>query len=270
MTIVSPVGYTLPGGDQPLTHARILHSRNWLSGGTVSVSSTDADYFADAPNNTLTYEKWKPATTGAETWEYDHGSAVECDCCCIAAHDFGSQAVTVSIQYWNGSTWVDLVPSFVPSDDGAIMAIFNPTTAQRWRVGVQTSSSDPGRVAVIKFGKALQMERPIYGGHAPLDFGRVSSNRVNRSETGEFLGITKQFSNLVTSFEWQNVTASWVRSNLGDLQRATESDAIFIAWRPESFEEVGFGLVSKPPSASNLGIRDLMAVGLSMNGYAHD
>ncbi|MCP5073125.1 MAG: hypothetical protein GY947_07500 [Rhodobacteraceae bacterium] len=50
--------YTLPGADQPLTHARIAHRKNWCD-GTVVVNNTSTGFFADAPNNALTYEKWR-------------------------------------------------------------------------------------------------------------------------------------------------------------------------------------------------------------------
>lgn len=270
MTIVSPAGYTLPANDQPLTHARILHRRNWLTGGTITASSTATDFFATAPDNSLTYEFWQPSTTGFETWEFDNGSAIECDCAAIAAHDLATQAVTVSIQYFNGSTWADLVTAFAPTDDSPIMAIFEPITAQRWRIGITTAGSTPGKIAVIRFGKLLQMERPIYGGHAPLLFGRRTEFNTNTSETGEFLGMSKQRTMLSTSFEWPHVTAAWVRSNWPAMQRAAEDDAIFIAWRPEDFEEVGFGRVTGTPSASNMGIRDLMTVGFSLQAHSHD
>lgn len=75
MTLILQTGYSLPGGDQPLTHARIAHSRNWRSGGTAVASSTATGFFANAPLNTLTYEKWKP-TSATGSWEYNHGSPV--------------------------------------------------------------------------------------------------------------------------------------------------------------------------------------------------
>lgn len=105
MSVIFQSAYSLPAGDQPLTHARIAHSLNWLSGGTATASSTATGYFANAPLNTLTYEKWKP-TSATGTWEYDHGSAVECDYCCIGGHTLGASGSTIQIEYWDGAAWV--------------------------------------------------------------------------------------------------------------------------------------------------------------------
>ena len=38
MTILYQASYSLPANDQPLTHARIAHSRNWLDGGTATAT----------------------------------------------------------------------------------------------------------------------------------------------------------------------------------------------------------------------------------------
>ena len=102
MTVILESGYSLPSGDYPLTHARIGHTLNWLAGGTAVGSSTATGFFADAPLNTLTYERWKPSSVAA-TWEYDHGSAVECDYAAIAAHTMGTNGNSALVQYWNGS-----------------------------------------------------------------------------------------------------------------------------------------------------------------------
>ena len=58
MTVIIESGYVLPSGDDPMTHARIAHARNWIQ-GDVSASATATDYFLDAPNNSMTFEKWK-------------------------------------------------------------------------------------------------------------------------------------------------------------------------------------------------------------------
>jgi hypothetical protein len=267
MTVILESGYSLPSGDKPLTYARIAHSLNWLSGGTASVSSTATGFFANAPLNTLTYERWKPASVTA-TWEYNHGSAAEADYCCIAAHTMGTNGNSVQVQYWTGSAWADLCPVTAVTSDEPIMVIFEPETRQRWRISI-TGGTAP-EVGVIKFGTAMQMERPIYGGVAPIPMARQTILRSNYSETGEYLGRVQQRSYLSASYSWQHLTSDWVRANWPDFQRATEAEPFWLAWRPGTFGDVGYCQVDEVPIPSNMGIRDLLSVSMSVRARGYD
>lgn len=267
MTVFYETGYALPGGDEPLTHARILHARNWLSGGTASASGTDADYFEDAPLNSLTYEKWKPDALAA-TWEYDHGSAAECDCCCIAAHDMGSNGNSLDVEYYTGAAWVSVfsAPQSV-ADDSPIMVIFEPETRQRWRIGI--SGGTAPTIGAIRFGAALQMARPLFGGHAPVNTARRADLAINRTDTGEVIGRSVRSVTYATAYEWNNLSTAWVRANWPDLQRAIEAEPFWIAWRPGDNGDVAYAQTDTVPIPQNTGIADLMAVGLQirMQGY---
>ena len=267
MTVILESGYSLPSGDEPMTHARIAHSGNWFAGGTVTASTTDSDYFEDAPDNSLTYEKWKPTAIGA-TWETDLGAAQEVDYCCIAAHDMGTKGVSLVVQYHNGSTWVDVSPVTAIADDSPVMAIFEPVTAQRWRISLSVGTAP--KIGVIRFGKALQMQRAIYGGHSPLDLGRQTVLRSNISATGQFLGQSKIRNHLSASFAWQHLTADWVRTNWMPFQRAMEEEPFFIAWRPDDFGEVGYCQSNTPAVPQNTGQADLMSVTLQVKALAYD
>ena len=267
MAVVFEAGYTLPGADEPLTHARIAHSGNWLSGGTVTASTTATDFFAAAPNNSLTYEKWQPTASPA-TWEYDHGSAVETDYCVIGAHNLGAVSATVNVQAEIAAVWTTLV-SVSPTTDEPIFAIFEPRTQQAWRLSITYAGTAP-TIGVIKFGKAMQMQRTIYGGHSPLDMARQTVLRSTYSETGEFLGRTKQRTYNQTSFGFDNLTAQWVRDNWRPFQRAMEAEPFFIAWRPATWPEVGLCQVDSVPVPSNAGVRDLMSVDMNVRALGYD
>lgn len=410
------VGYSLPGSDEPLTHARIAHAGNWLANGAAVASDTDAAYFADGPLNSLTYEKWSPfanvlaapedfedaewAKTGvtvsgalvtentstgqhkvqdsaisftavahtlsvdvkasgrheirliaqdgvttfaayfdlndmsvgtavnatgsikhlgggkyrcsiaftpasgtgnvqillsngsettsytgdgvsgvnlyeawlseaAATWEYAHTKSSSCDYICIGAHTLGSDGATFKVQYHNGSTWADLCAAQSPTDDSPIYAIFAPVTASRFRLNISSFAKSP-KVGIFKAGLSLQMERPIYGGHVPLVMSRQTTLRSNYSETGEFLGRTKQRVQLTSSFSWQHLSATWVRANWPGFQTAIETEPFFIAWRPGTFTDAGLCQVDATPAPTNMGIRDLMSVDVEVRGYGHD
>ena len=267
MTVIYETGYSLPSGDQPLTHARIAHSLNWLSGGTVTASSTATGYFAGGPTNSLTYERWKPAGATA-TWEYDHGSAVECDYCAIAAHTMGTNGNSLTVQYYDGAAWQDLTASTAITTDGPLMAILEPVTAQRWRISLASGTAP--EIGVVKFGSALQMQQPLYGGHAPISTARQTILRSNYSETGEFLGRSKQRTYLATQYAWQHPTEAWVRANWPTFQLATESEPFFIAWRPDRLDDVAFAQLDEVPIPSNMGIRAYMEVSMQVRARGYN
>lgn len=264
MGIVFESGYSLPASDYPLTHARILHSGVWLSGGTASASSTDADYYVDGPANSLTYERWRPTSVTAN-WAYDHGSVATCDCACIAAHTAGTDGSTLRLDYYDGSTW-QAIASVSPTDDMPVMFIFDPVSASQWRIVVTGAVCEIG---VVKFGTAMQMPRPIYGGHSPLQMSREMTLRTNYSETGEMLGRSVQRTMLSGSFSWSNLPAQWVRETWRPFQTAL-AEPFFIAWRPSSFSEVAYCTSDSIPVPSNQGTRDLMSVEMSVRGHAWD
>lgn len=265
MTVIFQSGYSLPGGDQPLRNARIGHSLNWLAGGTAVPSTTATGYFANAPMNSLTYERWKPSAVPA-TWEYAHTGSVTVDYAAVAGHTLSG--CTVRFERWNGAAWIAISPDTAITDNGPIFLIFTPVAAQRLRLNVLSGTAP--EVAVIKFGRALQLEQPIFGGHTPIDFGRQTVLRSNKSETGEYLGRTKQRTLLSTSFSWSHLSTAWMEANWVTLQKATESEPFWIVWRPSDRQQVGYCQTDSVPIPQNMGIRDFMEVELSVRGLAYD
>jgi len=267
MGVILESGYTVPGGDEPLTHARIAHANNWITGGTITASSTATDFFADGPDNSLTYEKWQPSSVTA-TWENNFGSSQDYDYCLIAAHNMGTQGNSLQVQTYDSASWTDLIPTTAITDDMPILCIFTEQTDTRARIRI-TNGSAP-TIGVIKFGKALQMQQPLYGGHSPLDMARQTIVRSNYSETGEFLGKSKQRTYCETEFAWSHLTASWVRTNWRPFQKAVETEPFGIAWRPDDFSEVGYCQTDSVPIPSNMGVRDYMSVSLSVRALGYD
>ena len=252
-----------------MTHARIAHAGNWESPSVITASTTDADFFADGPDNSLTYEKWKPTALPAD-WEADYGANVTVDYCVIGAHTLGTDGCNIKVQKWDGvSAWVDIIGTTAISTDEPIMAIFAPVTIDELRVRVTSGTSNP-EIGVIKFGSFLQMARPIYGGHSPMNMGRQTTMRQNISETGEWLGRTKQRTSLRGSFAWQHLSATWVRANWPLFQKSIETEPFFIAWRPDTFDDVSLCWSDATPIPTNMGVKDLMAVTLNATGYGYD
>jgi hypothetical protein len=267
VTVLIQASYNLPVADEPLCNARIAHSGNWLDGGTATASSTDSDYFEDAPTNTLTYEKWKPNGTSSETWEYDHGSAATCNYCAIAGHTIGTSGATIQVGYHDGSTWSNLIPAQTVSDNGPIFCIFAPTTAQRWRIAVDGAAPTVG---VVKFGLALQMPQDIYAGHTPAGFSQQPIRRTNFSEAGETLGtaVSRRYSQ--NTYAWDRLPHWWMTANWTALQRALETDPIWIAWRPISYPDVSFGMVEETPIPETTGLLNFLQTSITVRSLGYD
>lgn len=254
--------------DQPLGHARIAHSGNWLTGGTVAASSTATGYFADGPNNSLTYEKWQANGSTFATWAYTHTGAAECDYCVIAAHNLGTASVTVDVQAEISATWTTLV-SFTPTDDEPIMALFEPRTQTKWRLRLVYSGDEP-TIGVIKFGKALQMERPIYNEYTVPNFARQTILRSTYSESGEFLGRTKQRTYLEIPLRWSIISRSWADTNWYPAIKAMESEPFFIAPIPDSRDDVIFGQTTGALPAPAETASGYMSLQVDVRGYGFD
>lgn len=267
MAVILESGYTLPANDEPLTHARIAHANNWITGGTITASSTAANFFADGPDNSLTYEKWQPSSIAA-TWENNFGSSQDYDYCLIAAHNLGTTGCSLQVQTYASGAYTDLIPTTAITDDMPIFCIFSEQSDTRARIRLTVGSAPT--IGVIKFGKALQMPRPIFGGHDPLDLARQTIMRQNNSETGEFLGRSKQRVYTESSFDWTHLTSAWVRSNWKSFQTATEEEPFGIAWRPSSYGEAALCYTLDNARPTNMGIRDLMEVSVSVRALGYD
>lgn len=264
MGVIFEAGYTLPGADEPLTHSRIAHSGNWLTGGTVAASTTATDFYADAPNNSLTYEKWKG--TAAATWEYNHGETAECDYCIIAGHTMGTSSATFKVQYENAG-WVDLCAAASPSSNEPIIVIFEPQTRQRWRVNISAGTPE---VSVIRFGKALQMERPLYGEYTPVNLARQTELRSNYSESGEFLGRTKQRTHSEFSMSWRMLSRAWVLANWLPAIKSFETEPFLVAPDPSTFDEAAFCQTTGPVPPISQGANGYLATSLSIRARGYD
>ena len=289
MGVWPEIGYTVAPGEEPYTHARIGHSGNWHA-GTMTASTTDSDYFADGPDTTLTYEKWKPTVLPA-TLQVKFGAAKTVDYCAIGAHTLGTTGCAISVEYWDGSAWVAVIMSYLQDsngdliytsggdlieitgvtavDDMTIMVFFPEVSTTKMRLVVR-SGSDLPKIGVMKFGKILQMPQAIYAGHTPLDLTRITTMRTTQSETGEFLGSTVLRTSQGGGYSWTHLKADWVRSNWRDVQKSVETEPFFIAWRPETFSEAVFCKVSATPTPSNMGIKDYMQVDMEVRGYGYD
>lgn len=262
MGLVISSSLTLGSSDFDLSHARIGYEQ---LAGTTTATNEASGFPAIATNNPLTYSFWKP-TSLASYLEINYGATKDVDFIGIAAHEFGSFGSSVIAEYWDGAQWVELY-SFAPGTDAPIMLLFDEVLTSKVRIGVLAGGLP--RVGVLYTGKALVMERPIYGGHSPIALSRRTEYSNNVSESGQWLGRSIKSQGSATKFSWDNLTAAWYRANFDKFVSVAKSAPFFIAWRPDSYpNEIGYTWTSSDIRPTNKGKRDLMSVSLSVEGLA--
>ena len=254
-------GYTV-GSNEPLNHARILWD---VLAGTVSADGTNGDYAA----NDYTAQRWTLAA-GANDWTLTLTAAADVDTVFISAHNLTGRTVVIS-------TSPDLVTAYttratvVVGDNSTIAALFNDgsgnaISAQRIKVNVSEGTDNV--VGIIRAGEALQMQRPFYGGYAPIRLNRVTEGQQSFSETGQWLGRTEKRRALSTTYNWVHLTADWYRTNFDPFAQTLPLKPFGIVGNPSRMaEDVAWAWVQNDPSPSNMGIRDLMQVSLNVTGY---
>lgn len=229
------------------------------SGGSISYTGTS-----------LSLKVLRVAMHESEAWlRYDLFDAATGDTMAVAGHNLGTGQTEITFQHDSDEddTFTD-IEAVSPSDNGPVFLIHGEVTSKRWRVRLRRGVLP--KISVFRVGAALQMQRPIYGGHTPLDLGRQTILRTNYSGTGEVLGRSKERSFLSTAFEWRFLTAAWVRANWSELQRAVEDEPFFIAWRPDTFNEAGYCQTDAVPVPSNTGQNDFMNVSMRVRGLGYD
>lgn len=248
------------GPDDLLCHARIGY-QTMTRNATVAVSSSAAGFPADSLKNSMTYDRWRPESVPAYV-AFNQADAVEVDYIGIAGHNLYSVGAMITVQHSNnGVTW-STVAIMEPSRDGALMIQFEPVTAKYWRVSIDGGIPT---IAVIYFGKVLVMQRGNYGGHSPGTLSRITDTMPNKSDTGQFLGRSIIRQGYGTSYAWSNLTANWYRQYFDPFVESARKYPFFIQWFPEKFpDEVLYAWTDDNISPSNMGVRDLMSVGFSV------
>lgn len=253
----------------PLTHARIGYD-NFVPDSTVTGTTEEAGFPADAVQRQTTWERWKPNSTTNQDLLIAPATSQEANYIGIAAHTLGSTGATVEFAYSVDNVTFTTIETLEPADNSAIMVIFPLADAGYWRVRIVSATSAPN-IGVVYIGTTLDMERPIYGGHSPINLSRQTVVRPTESEKGQWLGRSVIRYGLQTSYDWNNLKAAWYRANFDPFVKEARFHPFFIAWRPADYpQEVAFGWTSQDIQPSNSGTRDLMSVSVSVSAYADE
>jgi hypothetical protein len=243
---------------QPLTHCRIGID-NILSSANCTGSAVSGFPLSNAFIE-QTYEFFKPSGTDS-TVLIDLGSAQDVNYFGLVGRNMGSVRLESSTDNTTFATVLDV-------NDGAnviTMGLFDTVNARYFKFTFFGSTQE---IVKLNMGVTLDMPRPIYGGHTPINLNRATEYRNNVSEGGQFIGRTLKRSGFKGSFSWSNITAAWIRSYFEDFIFKARTENFFIAWRPATFPaEVGYCQTSSDISPTNQGVRDLMSVSITAQGY---
>lgn len=240
-----------------------------LTESNVIASSEAAGFPVVSLANPLTAERWKPVTLPA-TVTIDAGGPVDVDYFGLASHTFARDRCVIVAQYSaDGLAWTDISDAS-PGDGKPIMFVFDTIRARFWRISISGPGSVPS-LGVLFIGKLLQMSRGIYQGHTPITMGRKTKVIRNKTEGGQFAGISIITEGVSTSIEFKNLDGYWYRENFEPFVVAVRGAPFFWAWRYSEFKyEVGYVWTTDDIKPVNSGPRNLMSVSFSVEGYSDE
>jgi hypothetical protein len=257
MTLITS-GYTV-GNNEPLNHARILYD---FKLGTASGGGTNPDFAA----NDYTAQRWQ--TTGAADFTFEFAANQNVDTFVIAAHNLAGVGVTISTSTTTTGTFTTRA-TFTPSDNTPIFVMANTGTGlpfgiRRYRVTVASQAA----VGIIRAGLALQLQQPLYGGHNPALWNRVTEGQQAFSETGQWLGRTQKRLAYATNYEWTHIKAAWYRDNFEPFAQTLPLKPFAIAGNPQAMPyDVAWAWAQGDVQPQNMGIRDFVTMGMQVTGY---
>ena len=143
----------------------------------------------------------------------------------IGLHFTGSG--TVRVEYVVGSTTISTEST---SASGAVMVLFDAASV----VTVQVIVSDfTGYLANIMLGRYTELQRKLYVGHKPVNYGRVTDRVQGLSESGQFLGHITRRTTKATRIDVQNLTPSYYRNTLNSFIEAGVMQPHYWSYRRE-------------------------------------
>jgi hypothetical protein len=254
-TPIAPQGFPYP-----FTHSRILYKNEFAQ----AAASPIAGQGVTVPN---TFERWRPAS-GTQTLILTRPAPVLIDAVAIGASVFNGATVTIEISP-SASGAFTAIETAEPTDDRALMVLLSePVTVQRIRVTL-TGGSDR-EIGVIYAGVALQMERPLFGGHSPINLSARTDYQNQVSDSGNWLARSIVREGLETEYTFKYISDAWYRSEFQPFVISARREPFFVAWRPEfAPEDIAFAWTTADIKPTYSGSRDLIDLSFSVRGYGN-
>jgi len=268
------------GVDDLNADSPIVGYQTLVTAGNIDATTEASDFPASNLANPVTHLIWKAAAVGDNYVTVVLDTPEEVDYLAIAAHNFGSGLMVLSVEGNADSPsigspndeWFELVPEAMATVDGPLIFRFTKQSLYAVRLRIQTSQSSPAlvpQIGVMYVGALLYMQRRLYVGHTPLTYGRQLSTANLRSINGAFLGRIVLGQTRKSSASFQNLTPDWFRTYLDPFLIAAQESPFFFAWRPGSYpSEAGFAWFVDDPDVGNQRGNGMMQVTMNMEGVA--
>jgi len=188
----------------------------------------------------------------------------------IAKHNLGTGLIPVSIEGSIGDSpeWFELVGDVILPDDAPAVFRFTPQSLSAIRIRFQEGDLAP-EAAVVYVGRLLVLQRRIYVGHTPINYGRRVTIVNGRSESGNFLGRIVVGETRATAVNLQNITPTWYRENLDPFISASKEVPFFFVWRPTAYpRECGFAWMANEPVPVNQRANGMVQIDMQLGGIA--
>lgn len=202
------------------------------SGASVTASNEDADFPVENAYDGFTNDYYKTGASGTTNITVTLTGNDSADYFAFYGTDAADNAGTIKLQYLDNSsprTYQDCFSAYtVTSDDNVYIRQFDSQTSDTWRVVITGSASTSW--ADISFGSTLQFERGVYIGFTPPRFGRWNQLLNSESENGNFVGRSTVRSGIRTTFNFDNMTESWARTNWQPFVEHAELKPFYVLW----------------------------------------
>lgn len=246
------------------SNAGKLCYQNIVKFNNISATSEIAKSPASNLANPSTAFGWEASSSADQTITITNQNATQVDYIGIARHNLGAISAEIRIRF-NGVTVYDWSP--IPSAQ-SILILFEealPTTIQ---IDIR-SASGAARIAVLYAGKSVSLQRNIYVGHTPINYGRDRGVISGVSQAGDYLGEIELDQTLSTSVSLNNLTPEWYRQTLDPFFAQRPRKPCFYAWRPDTYPaEVAYCWVEGNPRPSNQSPNGMMQISWNLRGIS--
>jgi len=254
----------LPNSNPPyaLNHARILYASELLT-STVTTSAGTNGNLVLVPN---TADRWAITAGGSITFTLS--TAVNMDSVAIGAHNLGSTNHVVSVEYSSAATgtFSTFKAARTPADDTALM-FHNTTTVSVLRLKVTCTGSGSAFVGSIYAGIALQMQRPFFAGHSPINLSAKTIRYSSMTEGGNFVGEQIRRLGFNTSAQFSNLENDWYRFYFQPFVVHARTLPFYFAWNLDQYDtDVGYCKTSEDITPA-YGVKDMFDVSFQMMGF---
>jgi hypothetical protein len=257
-----------PGAED--LNAPIFGYHNLVGVADIAASSAASGYPASNLSNPSTAALWRASSTAAQTLSAVISPAQQIDYIGIAAHNFGSARIALSVetQAGLGDPWVEVIAPFMATNDNALIFRFDNQIAYGARV-ILAAGEIPAQAGVMYVGKLLVSKQRAYVGHAPMTLDPITEIVNGRSERGNFLGRTVIGEYLTGSLSLADLKPDWVRAYFVPFIRSAKESPFFFAWRPLRYpDETAFCALMNDPKPTNDRSNGMMRVDLEFEGVA--